>query len=97
VPAIRHDPACTGFWQTFNVSLQLSVVQVMPSPQLRGEPPPHAPAVQVSPTVQNWPSLQDVPFGAWLLRQSPAPSQVSGSLQSVNVPSPQETPVARGG
>jgi len=61
MPAIRHDPACTGFSQMFSVSLQLSVVQVMPSLQLRGELPPHTPAVQVSPTVQYSPSLQDVP------------------------------------
>ena len=44
--------ATVSFTQVSAVSLQASAVHWLPSEQFRATPPPHAPALQVSPTVQ---------------------------------------------
>jgi hypothetical protein len=47
---------------------------------VRGVPPPQTPLVQLSPTVQNWPSLQPVPSAA--LRTTQPLASAPGSVGS---------------
>ena len=56
LPSLQVVPSVTGlFWQP-SVGLQVSVVQGLPSSQLRGGPPRHWPAEHWSPVVQAFPS-----------------------------------------
>ncbi len=48
------------------LSSQLSSVHGSPSLQVRGLPAAQVPALQVSPTVHYWPSLQPLPHGRLL-------------------------------
>jgi hypothetical protein len=59
--------------------LQVSTVQRFPSSQLNGAPPAHVPARQVSPAVQEFPSLQLVPSGLAGFEHNPVMSQVPAS------------------
>src|ERR1043166_9509174 len=69
-----HGAALFGFSQPTAGGVQKSVVQKLPSLQLRA-PPRQVPAVQVSPTVQALPSVQAIP-SFWLAEpQTPAPLQ----------------------
>ena len=82
-PSVQ-DAVLLACVQVSLISLQVSVVQTLPSLQLFGVPPPQAPALQVSLTVQNSPSLHGAVFG--VCRQVPELSQVSsvqGLLSSV--------------
>jgi hypothetical protein len=81
--------------QVSKVSSQESAVHWLPSLQVLGELPPQTPAEQVSPTVQNCPSLQAVPLrGVGLLMQPRNTSQESAvqalpSSQLEALPPPQ--------
>jgi hypothetical protein len=52
-----------------------------------GDPPPHVPdPLQVSPTVQNRPSLHATPFGSGAVQVSAASLQLSAQLPSPSGP-----------
>jgi hypothetical protein len=57
------DAAAASCTQTSVASLHESTVHWFVSEQSRGTLTVHAPPEHVSVTVQNWPSLQDVPLG----------------------------------
>ena len=62
LPQAKPFAAAASLAQVSVVSLQLSTVQALGSLQSRGPPLPQTPGeLQVSPTVQNWPSPQPDP------------------------------------
>src|SRR5262245_27575333 len=69
-----HGAALLGFSQPTAGGVQKSVVQTLPSSQLRA-PPRQVPAVQVSPTVQALPSVHVIPSFRLTKPQTPAPLQ----------------------
>src|SRR6266446_10824471 len=69
-----HVAALFRFSQPTAGGVQMSVVQTLPSSQLRA-PPMQAPPAQVSPTVQTLPSVQASPLLRLAKPQPPAPLQ----------------------
>jgi hypothetical protein len=89
LPSVHELPGVAGVWSHWSVvSLQVSIVHALVSLQSRAEPPRQVPLWQVSATVQNWPSLQPVPFGSVGWAQLPAAhvSVVHGFPSSVHAP-----------
>jgi hypothetical protein len=99
-PSSQPVPFATaGFVHVSVLSLQVSLVQTLPSAQVFGTPAPHAPAEQVVPTTQKRPSSQAEPLSGTgsetqLSAVSLHESAVHGfeSLQSRDGP-PQTPPV----
>src|SRR5438132_752762 len=87
----------TGVWTHPEMPLHVSVVQLLPSLQLRAVPGEQTPLWQTSTPLQRFPSLHVVPLGSTLCWQPVTGSQLSvvqafPSLQSSGLPGMQLPP-----
>jgi hypothetical protein len=90
-------PLSTGVLLQPVTALQLSVVQTLPSLQLRAVPPAQVPLWQVSSPLQTLPSVHEEPFGSGVLAHPVTGLQLSvvqtlPSLQLSGVPAVQTPP-----
>jgi hypothetical protein len=94
LPSRQGVPLATAVLEQPKTALQESVVQTLPSLQVRGVPAVQTPAWQVSAPLQTLPSAQAVPFKTGVLEQPVAGLQESvvqtlPSLQLSGVPAVQ--------
>jgi hypothetical protein len=97
LPSRHGVPFSTAVWVQPKVGLQLSVVHVLASLQLRTVPAVHTPTWQVSSPLQTLPSVQDEPFRRGVLEQpvtglQPSAVHTLASLQLRAVPVVQTPP-----